>query len=480
LCTILRMDGVPPLPKVLDRETLRRMPHEALIDVILFLVQRQEKLEERIAELESRLNQTSQNSSKPPSSDPPGTTRASKEPSGRRPGGQPGHPGVSRALAKKVDEVLELKPHRCGHCGGSLKGEDPSPDRHQVTELPPIVPHVTEYRLHTLACAGCGHETRATLPAGVPEGQFGPRLVATAGLLTGAYHLSKRAAQEILRDLFSVEMSLGALSGCEGKVGSLLEGPVSEAHEWAQEQPRAHADETGWKEGRRRPCPWLWTLVTSAVTVFLVRPRKKWAARELLGRFKGVLHRDRWGSYNVYGGRQQICWAHLLRDFASMTEFRGPAAGRIGQDLLNKGRRMFRLWEKVRDGTWDRGRFHKATRRLRSDIEGALYAGAECGHQKMRQVCRRILRFVGDLWTFTQEEGVEPTNNAAERAIRPAVLWRRKSFGTQSERGSRFVERMLTVRATLRQQGRNVVGYIAEVCARALTGQPLPSLLPVK
>ena len=209
LCTILRMDGVPPLPKVLDRETLRRMPHEALIDVILFLVQRQEKLEERIAELESRLNQTSQNSSKPPSSDPPGTTRASKEPSGRRPGGQPGHPGVSRALAKKVDEVLELKPHRCGHCGGSLKGEDPSPDRHQVTELPPIVPHVTEYRLHTLACAGCGHETRATLPAGVPEGQFGPRLVATAGLLTGAYHLSKRAAQEILRDLFSVEMSLG-------------------------------------------------------------------------------------------------------------------------------------------------------------------------------------------------------------------------------------------------------------------------------
>jgi len=465
----------------LTRETLEPRSKDELIDLILALVplvQRMEALEREVAELKSRLGQNSRNSSKPPSTDPPGTERPGKDPSGRHPGGQPGHPGVSRVLAAKVNEVVELKPNRCGHCDRALRGSDPAPDRHQVTELPPVVPHITEYRRHTLVCEGCGHETRAALPEGVPEGQFGPRLLATAGLLTGAYHLSKRAAQEILRDLFGVDVSLGALSGCEEKVGALLEAPVSEAHAWAQEQPLAHADETGWKEGRRRP--WLWALVTSAVTIFLVRPRKKWAARELLGRFAGILHTDRWGSYNIYGGRRQICWAHLLRDFASMTEFRGPAAGRIGRDLLKQGRRMFRLWEKVRDGTWDRARFHEATTRLRAGIERSLREGAGCPHRKMRHVCRRILRFAGDLWTFASVEGVEPTNNTAERAIRPAVLWRRKSFGTQSERGSRFVERMLTVRATLRQQSRNVVGYIAEVCTCSLNRQPLPSLLPVK
>lgn len=472
------------LPKTiarLTRETLELRSKDELINLVLALaplIERVDALEREVAELKARLGQNSRNSSKPPSTDPPGTERPEKEPSGRRPGGQPGHPGASRALATTVDEVVELKPNRCGHCDLTLGGSDPSPDRHQVTELPPVVPHITEYRQHTLVCGKCGHQTRAALPEGVPVGQFGPRLLATSGLLTGAYHLSKRGAQEILRDLFGVDVSLGALSGCEEKVGSLLEAPVSEAHAWAQEQPSAHADETGWKEGRRRP--WLWVLVTSAVTIFLLRPRKKSSARELLGQFAGVLHTDRWGSYNIYGGRRQICWAHLLRDFASMTEFRGPAAGRIGRDLLKKGRRMFRLWAKVRDGTWDRVRFHETTTRLRAEIERSLREGAECPHRKMRNVCRRILRFAGDLWTFTVEEGVEPTNNAAERAIRPAVLWRRKSFGTQSERGSRFVERMLTVRATLRQQGRNVIGYIADVCDCSLNTQPLPSLLPVK
>ena len=465
----------------LTRETLELLSKDQLIDLVLALaplIERVESLEREVAELKARLGQNSRNSSKPPSTDPPGTERPGKESSGRRPGGQPGHPGASRALASTVDEVVELRPDRCGHCDQALRGSDPAPDRHQVTELPLVVPHITEYRQHTLVCGECGHQTRAALPEGVAVGQFGPRLLATAGLLTGAYHLSTRAAQEILRDLFGVDVSLGALSGCEEKVGALLEAPVCEAHAWAQDQPRAHADETGWKEGRRRP--WLWVLVTSAVTVFLLRPRKKSSARELLGRFAGVLHTDRWGSYNIYGGRRQICWAHLLRDFASMMEFRGPAAGRIGRDLLKKGRRMFRLWAKVRDGTWDRARVHQATTGLRAEIERSLREGAECPHPKMRNVCRRILKFAGDLWTFTSEEGVEPTNNAAERAIRPAVLWRRKSFGTQSERGSHFVERMLTVRATLRQQGRNVIGYIAEVCACSLNRQPLPSLLPVK
>ena len=184
--------------------------------------------------------------------------------------------------------MVELKPKRCGHCGRALKGSDPQPHRHQVTELPPVQPHITEYRQHTLACT-CGHETRAGLPEGVPVGQFGPRLLATVALLTGAYHLSKRTAQEVLRDLFGVRMSLGAVSGAERILSNALAGAVRQAHEWTQHRRTAHADETGWREGRR--LAWLWVMSTQWVTVFMVHARRnREAARALLGCFHGILH----------------------------------------------------------------------------------------------------------------------------------------------------------------------------------------------
>ena len=181
----------------LTREALQSRSQDELIELVLALaplVERVEALEREVAHLKARLGQNSQNSSKPPSTDPPGAERPKKEPSGRGPGAQPGHPGVSRALAAKVDEVVEFKPAQCGHCGVALKGSDPAAHRHQVTELPPVVPHITEYRQHTLVCGRCGHETRACLPEGVPVGQFGPRLLATVGLLTGAYSRSDAPA----------------------------------------------------------------------------------------------------------------------------------------------------------------------------------------------------------------------------------------------------------------------------------------------
>lgn len=464
----------------LTRETLAPRSQDELIELVLALaplVQRVEALEREVAQLKARLGQNSQNSSKPPSTDPPGTQHPQKEPSGRGPGGQPGHPGVSRSLATEVDEVMDLKPARCGHCGRALKGSDPEPHRHQVTELPPVVPHITEYRQHTLICGGCGHETRACLPEGVPVGQFGPRLLATVGLLTGAYHLSKRTAQEVLRDLFGVRMSLGAVSGCEGTVSDALAAVVIEAHEWAQEQRTAHADETGWRERRR--LVWLWVMATRLVTVFKVQARRnREAARSLLGRFQGVLHSDRWAAYNIHTGLRQLCWAHLLRDFTAMGEA-GGRAGRIGRRLVRRAKKVLKRWHCVRDGTWSRRKFFRSTVYLRDKIELDLAAGAACGHAKTEHTCRRILKFSGALWTFAYKPGVEPTNNAAERAIRPAVLWRKRSFGTHSERGSRFAERMLTTFMTLKQQQRPVVDYVREACQAFLQGQRVPSLLPI-
>jgi transposase len=464
----------------LDRPTLLQYSKEQLVDLVLALAplaRQVELLEKRVVELEARLNQTSRNSSKPPSSDPPGTARPGKDPSGRRPGGQPGHPGMSRALAAKVDEVVELKPVRCGRCERTLKGSDPAPDRHQVTELPPVVPHVTEYRLHTLVCDECGHGTRAVLPEGVPEGCFGPRLMATVGLLTGAYHVSKRTALEMMEALFGVKMSLGAVSNCEAVVGEALSAAVAEAHAWVQDQQAAHADETGWRLNRR--LAWLWVMTTKMVTVFKVQTgRGREAARALLGTFGGVLHSDRWAAYNVHKGSRQLCWAHLLRDFVGISEGDGRT-GRIGRRLVRRTKKVLKRWHKVRDGTWGRREFFEATRYLRGQVEADLAAGAKSRHAKTAHMCRRILKFADGLWTFTRVEGVEPTNNAAERAIRPAVLWRKRSFGTHSERGSRFAERMLSTFMTLRQQRRPVVDYVREACQSFLQGRRAPSLLPI-
>lgn len=434
-------------------------------------------LKEKVTALEERLGKTSQNSSKPPSSDPPGAVKkTNREPSGRRRGGQPGHERSTRPLipTEQADKVISLKPDYCEKCDRKLAGNDPAPRRHQVTEIE-VKTRVTEYQQHTLECV-CGHQTTAALPTEAGS-CFGVKLESVAALLTGAYHLSKRSAQEILRDLFGVEMSLGALSGCEEKVGNLLQGPVEEAHEFVQSQAVAHADETGWKEGKQRA--WLWVLSTACVTVFKVHARRtSQAAKELLGKFAGVLHTDRWGAYNIYTGIRQICWAHLLRDFRGFSEHRGPSAGRIGKELLKRARKLLKLWAKVREGTWKREHYQRATTRLRGEIEKYLREGADCRHATMRRECRMILKHAKSLWTFTRVAGVEPTNNAAERSVRPAVLWRRKSFGTQSARGSQFVERMLTVRATLRQQKRNVTEYLSVVSMRAAQGRPLPSLLP--
>ncbi len=254
-------------------------------------------LARRVAALEARLAQTSQTSSRPPSSDPPGTPRPRRPPSSRRPGGQPGHPGRHRPLlpVAEVQAVVPVKPAHCARCGAALRGTDPTPLRHQVTEVPPVTPIVTEYQCHTLPCP-CGTLTRAALPPEVPAGAFGPRLQALAAVCTGVYHLSRRTTAGLLHELFGVDLALGSVTACEQAVSQALAAPVAAAHAFVQQQPVAHVDETGWREGRRRA--WLWVAATATVTVFLVHARRgAVAAQALLGVFVGVLTSDRWTAY---------------------------------------------------------------------------------------------------------------------------------------------------------------------------------------
>jgi transposase len=476
------MDTHPSLPQDLWEQT----PPEvrayivALEARVTALESMAQALQEQNRALQEQLNQTSRNSSRPPSSDPPSSPRPKRPRSQRRRGGQPGHPGQTRTLipVEDVNQIVPLKPEQCQGCQAALSGDDPSPFRHQVIEIPPIQPVITEYQWHQLVCPACGETTRAPWPTGIPSGTYGPRVHATVALCSGSYRLSKRTTQQVMAALFGGPMSVGAISQSEQTTTEVIAEPVQEARDSIEAQRVAHLDETSWREGGKRA--WLWVAVTSLVTVFLIRmSRGGQVARELLGEsFSGILVTDRYSAYNWYPVRwRQLCWSHLLRDFEAIRG-RGGVAEAIGDALLEQAHQMFTWWHRVREGTLARSTFRSYMTPLRREVERLLEVGSQCGVAKTAGTCQEILKRREALWTFGQVAGVEPTNNTAERAIRPGVQWRKGSFGTQSKDGSRFVESMMTVVATLKQQQRNVLDYLAAAHEAALCGELAPSLLP--
>ena len=442
-------------------------------------------LKQRFAALEARLNQNSGNSSKPPSSDPPSVKLPpKKKPSGRRPGGQPGHKGSCRELLPpdRVDAVEHHWPTSCENCNRTLptKGrvEVGEPVRHQVTEVPQVKAHVKEHQMHSQCCETCGHATEAAFPEGVPTGAFGPRLQAVIALFTGCYRVSKRTALSALGDLFGATLSLGSVSASEQVLSQALEAPVAEAREYVERQAVVHADETSWPEHGKRA--WLWIAAAPLVVTFLIHAKRgAVAARALLGAFAGILVTDRWSAYQGWSLKnRQICWAHLLRDFNFIAESKGAAA-QIGNALIRQTRQLFKKWYCVRDGTLTRARFQKAAEAIRVRVELLLKSGVACHAPKVSGMCREILDMEPAMWTFVYVDGVDPTNNFGERNLRPSVLWRKGSFGTWSEAGSRFAERMMTVVATLKLQHRNVLDYLVHASEAALLHQPAPSILPL-
>lgn len=454
-------------------------------------------LEQENEALREQLARSSHNSSMPPSSDGPGVpARESKGPSGRGRGGQKGHGGHRRVLipTEQCQTVVDHRPERCRGCGAALGGEDPAPQRHQVVELPPIVPIVEEHRFHALTCLACGERTRAVWPDEVSRSGYGPRLVATVAMLGAQYRLSVRLTQEILAAMFGVTISTGSVNAARQEASEAVAGPVEEARAFVREQPVVNADETLANQGnadggnpeKRRG--WLWTAVTPLVTVFLVSLyRSKETAKQLLGEgFAGILGSDRFSAYAwVDAVRRQLCWAHLAREFRKMAE-RGGESGRIGEGLLEQERELFALWHRVRDGTLKRSSFRKYVGPIRRAVvallkEAASFepaTGDRSGRAKTARTCAKLLELEEAMWTFVRVEGVEPTNNSSERAVRHGVLWRKVSYGTQSASGSEYVARMLTVLMTLRSQQRNVLEYVTDACRAARAGEPVSTLLP--
>ncbi len=439
-------------------------------------------LEARLTELEARLGQRSTNSSRPPSSDPPGHTPPSVTPSGRRPGGQPGHPGRFRALLapEQVDHIVVCVPEQCAGCGAVLATAagvtDPAVERRQVWDLPPVAVAVTEYQLAARRCVGCGRVTRAAVPAGVGADGCGPRLTAVTALLSGRYRLSKREVAACLDDLFGVDLAVGTVSALEQTMSVALEPVVVEAQTVVQQAPVVNMDETSWRQARRRV--WLWAAVTATLTVFQIHASRGGAvARTLLGDgWSGIVGSDRGSMYAwIDGHRRQVCWAHLKRDFQKLVDW-GPGPRPVGEQLLLIEAEVFRHWHRYCAGELSRAGLQAALAPVQDELMAVLAEGATDAHPVARSLCRGLHKLEPALWTFSTVDGVAPTNNAAEQALRPAVLWRKGSFGTHSATGSRFVERMLTVTASCRQQQRPLLDFLVAALTAQRTATPPPSL----
>jgi transposase len=450
-----------------------------------------------LASLRERIGRSSRNSSKPPSSDGPGfKPPARRKGSGRKRGGQPGHPGTGPELLpiERVDEVIDHHPDACRRCGSLLEGEDPDPLRHQVIEIPPITPVVIEHRLHRLVCPCCSTSTCATLPADVEASPYGPRLSSLVGLLGSVFPLSFSKTQALLDQLLGVEISRGAIAKVRERLSAALARPMQEALAFARQQPVAYVDETGAPTGNadgNNPTGkrgWQWVMVTAVVTVFIQGlSRSTAAAIELLGSsFGGIVVSDRFSAYNHLPTQQrQLCWAHLIRDLTAIAE-RPGASAEFGAQLLGLQQQLFDHWHRYKDGTIDWPALQQSCRPIRQAFEATLQQVVELGAQRRERTpwastvrtCRKLLKVTGALWTFLEIEAIEPTNNAAERALRQSVIQRKISHGVQSTKGAICRSRLLTVTTSLRQQGRDVWQFLEQAWIAHHRGGVMPSLLP--
>lgn len=489
------MDADMPPAGITDAEwaatppAVRAFIHAGLLTIriqqeqLAQLQQANANLQQRVADLEARLGQHSHNSSKPPSADPPNAPpRPPKTPRGRKAGAQAGHPRHERPnpVPDQIDHVRDHYPDRCPSCQDGLPDslrDACAISTQYVWGLPVVRAEITAHHYHTVCCPGCGALVTAERPADVPPGAFDPSVAAAVSVLRGDYHLSDRNVVRLLADFFALPLSLGSVVNLQ-QAGSAALAPIYTAiHTAVQQQERCNIDETGWKEaGKRR---WLWTMVTAVATLFVVlTSRDGPGLRQLIGTaYRGIVTSDRHRPYLALNPeRHQLCWAHLLRNFQAVADRKGRV-GAWGADLLAVGRLVFRLWHLFREGTIDRATLQDAIGPIQAAMHVLLAQGA-CRVDAPEGMCQELLRHEEALWTFVREEGVEPTNNAAEQALRGAVLWRKGCFGAQSADGNHFVERILSVSATCRQQHQHLLTFVTEAISAYWAGRPAPTLLP--
>jgi transposase len=468
-----------------DRETavglLLRL--DELVDTNQRLVEANERLEARVAELERRLSRSSRNSSLPPSQDPPSAPpRPRGKRSGRKRGGQQGQEGRDRRLLppEQVDEIVAHWRERCRSCAHAFAAGErvdaAEPCRRQVAELPPIAVRVTEHRLHRLCCPRCA-AVRTAEPSASSRWAFGPRLQAAVVTLTVRNRVSRRDTTELARELFGVELSRGTVDAIIERAGDALAGPSTELEQQIKTAAAVNIDETGWKTcGGSRILGGALTSPTAVVRI--AAGRHAFEARTLLGeRFAGIVCADRWRGYDYLDPSQrQLCWAHLLRDFTAHSE--GTAEQKnFGDEGLRIARDLFAAGDHYRADS-DRARLQAQTAPLQARLRTLLeHAARKSPRTKYhRDFARNLLKRWPALSTYSHSDGVDPTNNHAERGLRGAVIYRKLSLGSQSERGERTIERLLSASITCRLRKQSLFAYLSQALAAHARGDPVPAL----
>jgi transposase len=455
-------------------------------------------LEARLAELQAKVDEQArllldltrklQDKDLPKSAHAPASAAAAKppakKPTQRKPGGQPGHPPHLKQLlpAERVCTTVPFIPTRCGNCQQPLPAQpashDPPPTRFQVAELPEVKATITEYQGQARTCPCCGVVTRAPIPAEIRSHSIGPGLAALMSYLVGGFGLSKRRVEEWVEAVFEVPLALGTVATLEQEMSAALEPAYQTAVAAVQRAPVKHLDETGWKKGGHKR--WLWVAATRTVVVFLIhRLRNAAVLLLLLGKtLRGIVCSDRWRAYDgVPLPQRQVCWAHLKRNFEKLRDAGGKAT-LIAEACLAIQERVFEVWHLYRGGGLTRLQLDDQMAPLALALLDVLQSGERSRNRKLARFCDRVLTVYPALWRFVVVQGVEPTNNHAERVQRQAVLYRKNCFGCHSDSGCRFVERLLTVVQTLRLQQRAILAYLKATLMAYRAGNSMPTLVP--
>jgi transposase len=475
--------------RVEEAEAIALAGGEPARELVLGLVAEVAALRERVDEHERLLRRDSTNSSLPPSRDPPLTrqqrralARERAKVSLRKPGGQPGHEGKTREMAppERVDERFEHLPDMCG-CGHLFDGGEErlgDPVVHQKWELPPIRPLVFEHRLWRLSCPCCGKGTLAELPDGVTGSAFGPRLEAHIAVLAGVYRLSRRQVADVVREIFGCPISLGGVDAAVMRMSRVLADPWRELQEAVRRADAVHADETSWRLGGATN--WLWVAASALIACYRIDPsRSQQAAKELLGEdFGSFVITDRYAGYHWLDVlQQQLCWAHLIRQVTEISQ-RPGAPGKLGARLLQIARDVIRTHRAYLQDGHDLAWLERELQPLRDHFNTLLEQGARGRHKKTSRFAAGLLEEFDALWTFCEVPGIDPTNNAAERALRHGVIMRKTQLGTQSQIGNRWIERICSARESCMLQRRSVLAYLIDAATAAHHRQPIPSLAP--
>lgn len=467
-----------------EAEKIYEQGKEPVVMTILALDAERAALKEKIAEL----TKNSTNSNQPPSKDGPAVPRYPKKPaSQKKQGAQPGHTGKNRKPLPlhEVNHIQHHFPERCQNCRRLLTDEEKRPakkplDRHQVWDIPPVKPTVTEHQAHGCCCLECGHFTETTLPKQITQSDFGARTHAGIAYLTAAHRITRRGISDIMKNFFGLDICTGTVCAATTRVSEAAVPVVDTIKRYTKNALFLNIDETGWKKNKERR--YLWTFVSSLCVFFVISPsRGAKVLREILGEvFAGVIGSDDHSAYRSYhkNGRRQLCWAHLIRMLKGLKQGRESPddAFLFSKTMLKEIGTIFSYWHAFAESGCSRHQLVCATALIRGRMKRCCQRYCESEDDVVRTKAKRFLDNWEHLFTFLRIEGVAPTNNLAEQALRHPVLWRSICFGSKSDTGERFTERLLTVIGTCRMQGVNPFDFLSDIMQANFNGCPAPTL----